>query len=89
MRHLGFLIAAYGVASVLVIQRGARLVANGTAAQQWYVRSTGDADGSYQIVSKHNGLTLDVASDRPAKRTNVLVDTPEAAQAQKFYLVKR
>lgn len=63
--------------------------ANGTAAQQWYVRSTGDADGSYQIVSKHNGLTLDVASDRPAKRTNVLVDTPEAAKAQKFYLVKR
>ena len=60
--------------------------ANGTAAQQWSIRPTGDGDGSYFFVSKVSGLYLDVAGAKTTAGTNVWTWTGNRTTAQKFYL---
>lgn len=60
---------------------------NGSNAQKWKFVPTGDADGSYYIVSAL-GLYLDIAGAGTATGTNVQIYTGNQTKAQKFYLVK-
>jgi hypothetical protein len=57
---------------------------NGTSAQQWLIRRTGDLSGSYYVVSRHNGLYLEVKGASTTDGTNVWVYSGNGKRAQKF-----
>ncbi|SOC54203.1 RICIN domain-containing protein [Ornithinimicrobium cerasi] len=59
--------------------------ANGTVAQQWTVRPTGDLNGSVYVVARGSGLHLDVQGGSTADGTNVWVYRPNGTAAQKFF----
>ena len=59
---------------------------NGAEAQRWLLKDAGN--GYYNIISKCNGLYLDVANGVAANGTNVAVCYGNGSNAQKFKLVK-
>ena len=57
---------------------------NGTDAQKWVIRSAGG--GYYYIISKVNGLYLDVSGASNSNGANVQVYTGNSSSAQKWKL---
>lgn len=58
--------------------------ANGGTNQQWILKPTGDADGSYYIISKLNGLYLNAAGSATTNGTNIWMYTNNGGPAYKF-----
>lgn len=58
--------------------------ASNTDRQKWSLRR--NADGSYTLISKSNGLALDVTSGYLTNGANVQVYTSNGSAAQKFWL---
>ena len=61
---------------------------NGTDAQKWIIRHNSD-DNTYSIISKKNGLYLDVQNSDITKGGNIQVATGDNRKTQKFKLLKQ
>ncbi len=62
--------------------------ANGTKAQKWTFRRTGDKDGSFYIVSADNNLVLDITGARFVTGSNIWLYSKNNTAAQKYSLAK-
>lgn len=65
--------------------------ANGTGAQQWFLRTVTDASGNtyYQIVNVKSGLVLDVSGANTAAGANVQIYASNGTAAQRWLLKKQ
>ena len=72
-----------------MLQAGANVwqyEANGTDAQKWLIKKT--EDGYYNIISKCNGLYLNVTKQIAKNESNIEVNTKNDSNSQKFKLEK-
>ena len=59
---------------------------NNTNAQKWYIKDAGG--GYYNIISKCNGLYVDVYDGRTANKTNIQMWNGNGTNAQKFKFIE-